>query len=68
MPQVINLPGDQVAQTIIDGIVDPTEAAANANFQQELLSQLEEITKHLQKLINHHRIITGVHSDDEGDF
>jgi len=68
MPQVINLPGDQVAQTIIDGTINQPALDANVKFQQTLLSQLEEVTKHLQKLINHHRIITGVHSDDEGDF
>ena len=69
MARVINLPGDQIADTIIEGIAQ-TEAEKNTDavFRQELMSNLHHITTLLQVMLNHQRVITGIESDNEGDF
>jgi len=69
MPKVINLPGDQIGTKIIDGIVSTDEEKeADILFKSTNLDTLNRIAKLLYVILNHQRQITGIESDDEGDF
>lgn len=69
MAKVINLPGDLLADRTIEGIApSPSEKSEEKAYRQAVLMELGRISTILQVILNHQRLITGVESENEGDF
>lgn len=69
MAKVINLPGDLITDRNIEGIApSATEKLEEKAHRQAVLMELGRINTLLQVILNHQRVITGIESENEGDF
>ena len=69
MAKVINLPGDLITDRNIEGIaLSSSEKLEEKAHRQAVLMELGRISALLQVILNHQRVITGIESENEGDF